>query len=74
MSNNTNLALQENRRIKGTALARIDRELKMLQSGPLGRTRLEMNIALDFLEQHPDITPEQAGIAAAGYVSRTYGA
>lgn len=74
MSSNTNLQLQQNRRTKGTALARIDRELKMLESGPLGPTRLAMNISLDFLEQYPDITPEQAGIAAAGYISRTFGA
>ena len=41
------LATPELRKLKGRALARIDREQKMLASGPLGAERLVLNIALD---------------------------
>ena len=36
MSSNNNLTVQQSRRIKGQALARIDREQKMLHSGTQG--------------------------------------
>lgn len=73
MSSNNNLTVQQSRRIKGQALARIDREQKMLHSGTQGPKRLVMNIALDFQEKYPSMTDEQAMTAALGYCERTYG-
>lgn len=73
MSSNTKLTIHQSRRLKGKALARIDREQKMLESGRLGASRLVMNIALDFQEKYPNMTWEEALLAARGYVDRTFG-
>lgn len=72
MSEKNDLTISSNRKQKGKALARIDREHKMFESGPLGAQRLVMNIALDFMEKHPFMTWEQALAAAWGYCDRTH--
>ncbi|MEN3812050.1 hypothetical protein ABH309_05070 [Chromobacterium piscinae] len=66
------LATSELRKLKGRALARIDREQKMLASGPLGAERLVLNIALDYMERHPGMTWSQAVFAAQTYCDRTH--
>ncbi|ELB2070542.1 hypothetical protein QN000_001051 [Vibrio parahaemolyticus] len=62
----------ESRKHKGKTLARIDSEQKMRASGPLGDQRLLMNIALDFMEKHQNMTFEQAMFAAQAYCDRMY--
>lgn len=62
----------ELRKLKGRTLARFDQEQKILSSGPLGAQRLIMNIALDFMEKHSDMTLEQALFAAQAYCDRTH--
>jgi len=66
------LAAPERRKLKGRALARIDREQKMLASGPLGTERLVLNIALDYMERHPGMTWSQAAFAAQAYCDRVH--
>ncbi len=66
------LATSELRKLKGQALARIDREQKMLASGPLGPERLVLNIALDYMERHPGMPWSQAVFAAQAYCDRTH--
>ena len=66
------LPISELRKLKGRALARIDREQKMLASGPLGTERLVLNIALDYMERHPGMTWSQAVFAAQAYCDRTH--
>lgn len=73
MTTGNNLTLAQPRRAKGKTLSRMDKELDMLNSGPLGIERLVYNVALDFREKHPNMTHEQAMIAALGYCDRTYG-
>jgi len=73
MSSNQNLSTLQSRQLKGQSLARIDREQKILNSGPLGSQRLLINIAIDFMEKYPQMTYEQAIIAAFGYCDHTYG-
>lgn len=58
---------------KGKTLTRIDSEQKMRTSGPLGDQRLLVNIALDFMEKHQNMTFEQAMFAAKAYCDRMYG-
>lgn len=66
------LATSELRKLKGRALARIDREQKMLASGPLGAERLVLNIALDYMECHPGMPWNQAVFAAQAYCDRAH--
>lgn len=72
MSDNTNPSVPADRKLKGRALARIDREQKMINSGPLGAERLFLNVALDFMEKHPGMSWDQALLAAMGYCDRTH--
>lgn len=60
------------RKLKGQTLSRFDREQKMLASGPLGAERLIMNIALDFMEKHPNMSWPEAIFAAQAYCDRTH--
>ena len=60
------------RKLKGRALARIDREQKMLASGPLGAPRLVLNIALDYMERHPNMPWSEAVFAAQAYCDRAH--
>lgn len=60
------------RTMKGRTLSRFDHEQKMQGSGPLGVQRLIINIALDFMEKHPNMSWEQALFAAQAYFDRTY--
>ncbi len=66
------LATPELRKLKGRALARIDREQKMLASGPLGAERLVLNIALDYMECRPGMPWNQAVFAAQAYCDRAH--
>lgn len=66
------LSIPELRKLKGRALARLDREQKMLGSGPLGAERLILNIALDYMERHPNMSREQAIFAAQAYCDRAH--
>lgn len=63
----------ELRKLKGRALARLDREQKMRVSGPLGDKRLILNIAVDYMEQHPNMTWDEAVFAAQAYCDRAHG-
>lgn len=72
MSDNTNPSVPVDRKLKGRALARIDREQKMISSGPLGAERLILNVAMDFMEKHPGMSWDQALLAAMGYCDRTH--
>lgn len=72
MSDNSNLPVPASRKLKGRALTRIDKEQKMINSGPLGAERLIFNVALDFMEKHPGMPWEQALVAAIGYCDRTH--
>ncbi|MFE4109431.1 hypothetical protein [Kosakonia sp. YIM B13611] len=72
MSDKTNLSVPVSRKLKGRALSRIDQEQKMISSGPLGKERLILNIALDFMEKHPGMSLEHAMIASVGYCDRTH--
>lgn len=67
------LATSDLRKHKGRALARIDREQKMLASGPLGAERLVLNIAVDYMERHPGMSWSQAVFAAQAYCDRAHG-
>lgn len=60
------------RKKKGRALAQIDREQKMLGSGPLGSQRLLLNIALDYMERHQGMSFDQALFAAHAYCDRVH--
>lgn len=62
----------ELRKLKGRTLARFDQEQKTLSSGPLGAQRLILNIALDFMEKHSNMTWEQALFAAKAYFDCTH--
>lgn len=62
----------QSRKLKGRTLSRIDREHKMLTSGPLGIDRLILNIALDFMEMYPNMTQAEAVFAAKAYCARTF--
>ena len=73
MSTSTNLTTFQSRKVKGQTLTKIDREQKILNSGPLGSQRLLLNIALDFMEKYPQMTFEQAQRAAFGYCDQIYG-
>lgn len=66
------LTTSDIRKLKGRSLTRIDREQKMLASGPLGAERLVLNIALDFMERHPGMSWSQAVFAAQAYCDRTH--
>lgn len=66
------LATAELRKLKGRTLARIDREQKVLASGPLGAERLILNVALDFMESHPGMSWSQAIFAAQAYCDRAH--
>lgn len=66
------LASSELRKLKGRTLARIDREQKMLASGPLGAERLVLNIAIDYMERHPGMPLSQAVFAAQAYCDRAH--
>ena len=66
------LATPELRKLKGRALARIDREQKMLASGPLGAERLVLNIALAYMESRPCMPWNQAVFAAQAYSDRAH--
>lgn len=72
MSNLIPRSSPELRKLKGRALARLDHEQKMLSSGPLGTQRLLMNIALDYMEKHPDMAWENALFAAQAYCDRAH--
>ncbi|WP_046006080.1 hypothetical protein [Pseudoalteromonas rubra] len=72
MSQIIKLSTSDSRKRKGQVLSRIDNEQKMMESGTLGVQRLLMNIALDFMEKHPQMTWEQALFAAQAYCDRTY--
>ncbi len=72
MSQDKNLSVFSSRKHKGQALARIDQERKMLESGSHGVQRLVLNIAVDFIEKYPSMSWEQALAAAWGYCDRTY--
>lgn len=72
MSNLVPRSTPEHRKQKGRALARLDREQKMLSSGPLGAQRLLVNIALDYMEKHPNMNREQALFAAQAYCDRAH--
>lgn len=63
----------EFRKLKGRTLTRLDSEQKVLASGPLGPERLLLNIALDFMERHPDMRIDQAVFAAQAYCDRAHG-
>lgn len=62
----------ERRKHKGRTLARIDSEQKMLASGPLGRERLVLNIAIEYMERHPGMSFDQAVFAAQAYCDRAH--
>ena len=66
------LSTPELRKLKGRALARLDREQKMLASGSLGAERLILNIAMDYMERHPNMSWEQAIFAAQAYFDRAH--
>lgn len=66
------LPTSELSKFKGRALARIDREQKMLASGPLGAERLVFNIALDYMERHSGMSWSEAVFAAKAYCDRAY--
>jgi hypothetical protein len=72
MSDIKNLPSTNLRKTKGRILARVDAEQKMLNSGPLGASRLIMNIAFDFMEKHPGLTWEEALLGAHAYFDRTH--
>lgn len=72
MSNLIPRSTLDHRKQKGRALARLDREQKMLSSGTLGTQRLLMNIALDYMEKHPAMNWEQALFAAQAYCDRAH--
>lgn len=66
------LSTPELRKLKGRALVRLDSEQKMLGSGPLGAERLILNIALDYMERHPNMSWDQAVFAAQAYFDRAH--
>ncbi|MBP2872643.1 MULTISPECIES: hypothetical protein [Pseudomonas] len=68
----SSLPIPEFRKKKGRALARLDREQKMLESGPLGAERLLLNIAVDYMESHPNMSWDQALFAARAYLNRAH--
>ncbi len=72
MSSNTNISIISNRKLKGRALSRIDKEQKVINSGSLGKERLILNVALDFMEKYPEMSKEQALLASMGYCDRTH--
>jgi hypothetical protein len=66
------LPTSELRKLKGRSLTRIDREQKMLASGPLGAERLVLNIAVDYMERHPGMPWSNAVFAAQAYCDRAH--
>ncbi|RCW75201.1 hypothetical protein DET61_101196 [Marinobacter nauticus] len=60
------------RKNKGQLLKQYDREQKMIDSGPLGVKRLVANIAIDFQEQIPGLSWDDAFKMALGYCQRTH--
>ena len=69
----TKLNSQQQRKQKGRNLAKQDRDLKMLNSGPLGAKRLVVNKALDLQEAYPSLNDEDAKKMALGYCILNYG-
>jgi hypothetical protein len=68
-----NLDSQQQKKLKGRNLAKQDRDLKMINSGPLGTKRLVMNKALDLQEAYPDLSDNDAQKMALGYCILNYG-
>ncbi|ODQ00620.1 hypothetical protein [Salinivibrio sp. SS2] len=64
----------DRRKRKGQALKQIDRDLRTIDSGRLGSQRLVINIALDFQEEFPNLSWDDAIKMAIGYYQRIYGA
>lgn len=60
------------RKNKGQVLKRYDHERKVINSGPLGDKRLVVNIAIDFQEQIPGLSWDDALKMALGYCQRTH--
>jgi hypothetical protein len=60
------------RKKKGQLLKQVDLENRTIESGPLGETRLILNIALDFQEQFPGLSWDDAGKMAIGYYQRVH--
>jgi hypothetical protein len=68
-----NLDSQQQKKLKGRNLAKQDRDLKMINSGPLCTKRLVMNKALDLQEAYPDLSDNDAQKMALGYCILNYG-
>lgn len=65
--------LKKNRKQKGRSLARIDHDLKTINSGPLGIKRLVVNKAIDLQETYPELSDNDAHKMALGYCILNYG-
>lgn len=63
----------QQKKIKGLNLVKQDRDLKMLNSGPLGAKRLVANKAIDLQEMYPEISENDAQKMALGYCILSYG-
>ncbi len=64
---------QQQRKQKGLNLAKQDRDLKMINSGPLGAKRLVVNKALDLQEMYSELSDDDAQKMALGYCILNYG-
>lgn len=60
------------RKSKGQVLKQYDRERKVIDSGPRGTQRLLVNIAIDFQEQIPGLSWDDALKMALGYCQRIH--
>lgn len=69
----TQLNSQQQKKQKGRNLAKQDRDLKMLNSGPLGAKRLVANKAIDLQEMYPNLSDNDAQKMALGYCILNYG-